>query len=165
MGFYESGNGTPRGFGKEKEDLPRGLFEKKDDSPRGLYGKQEDSPRRLNEKKDEPPRALYKKEDEPLRALYKNQEDPPQDVCLFSRRRMELTGIVSVESFSDREIILTSTLGRVALDGENLKIESFSTERGELIVNGRIDAFAYYGSDDGKEKRGFFGRLIHPCSF
>ena len=98
-----------------------------------------------NERKEEPPH-------------------PPQDVCLFSRKRMELTGIVEVESFSDQEIILTSSLGRVALDGEGLKIERLSTERGELIVNGKIDAFSYFGPEDGREKHGFLGRLFHSCN-
>ena len=36
-----------------------------------------------------------------------------QDVCLFSRARMELTGIEEVESFSETEITLVSSMGRI----------------------------------------------------
>ena len=86
--------------------------------------------------------------------------DGRQDVCLFSRKRMELSGIEEVESFSAAEIVLRSTLGRIALEGEDMRIESFSTERGELIVNGKIDAFSYFGAENGDEKRGFLGRLF-----
>lgn len=86
--------------------------------------------------------------------------DGKQDVCLFSRKRMQLTGIEEVESFSETEITLVSTLGKIAVEGNGMKIERFSTEQGELIINGNFDSFCYYGAENGDEKRGVFGRLF-----
>ncbi len=84
-----------------------------------------------------------------------------QDVCLFSRKRMELGGIEEVESFSDTEIVLASSLGRIAVSGSGLKIGRFSAEKGELELTGTVDAFAYLEEDGGeRERRGFFGRLF-----
>ena len=63
-------------------------------------------------------------------------ESVNQDVRLFSRKRMELTGIEEVESFTENSIEMRSSLGPLSVEGEGLKIESFSTEKGELLING-----------------------------
>ena len=86
--------------------------------------------------------------------------DGKQDVCLFSRKRMTLTGIEEVESFSETEITLSSVLGKIAVEGNGLKIERFSTEQGELVINGNFDSFCYWGAENGGEKRGILGRLF-----
>lgn len=86
--------------------------------------------------------------------------DGTQDVCLFSRKQMELTGIEEVESFTDEQITLTSVMGMIAVDGRGLKIESFSTERGELKINGEIDSFYYYSKKKSDEKQGVFAKLF-----
>ena len=84
-----------------------------------------------------------------------------QDVCLFSRKRMELGGIEEVESFSETEIVLVSSLGRIAVNGSGLKIGRFSAEKGELELTGTVDAFVYLDGEDGeRERRGLFGRLF-----
>ncbi len=83
-----------------------------------------------------------------------------QDVCLFSRKRMELTGIEEVESFTDEQITVVSTLGMIAVEGRNLKIESFNTEHGSLKINGDFDSFYYYGKQDKDEKRGILAKLF-----
>ncbi|MBE6711313.1 MAG: sporulation protein YabP [Clostridia bacterium] len=87
-------------------------------------------------------------------------EQSGQDICLFSRRRMELTGIEEVESFTDEQITVESSLGMIAIEGKNLKIESFRTECGSLIVNGEFDSLYYYGKQENGEKRGIFSKLF-----
>ena len=83
-----------------------------------------------------------------------------QDVCLFSRKRMELKGIEEVESFSDAEIVLVSSLGRIAVSGSGLRIGHFSAEKGELELTGNVDAFAYLDGEEEGERRGLLGRLF-----
>ena len=85
-------------------------------------------------------------------------EQNGQDICLFSRKRMELTGIEEVESFTDEQITVASTLGMIAVEGKNLKIESFNTENGALKINGEFDSFYYYGKQEKEEKKGLFAR-------
>lgn len=82
-----------------------------------------------------------------------------QDIRVFSRRRIELTGIEEVESFTENAIVLLSKLGSVSIEGEGLKIESFSTEKGELVILGKMDSLYYFGGET-KEKQGFFSRLM-----
>jgi len=86
--------------------------------------------------------------------------DREQDVCLFSRNRMELTGIDEVESLTEEQVILSSALGMIAIDGRGIKMDSFSSEKGELLITGEIDGFYYYGKTDKTEKRGVFARLF-----
>ncbi len=87
-------------------------------------------------------------------------EQNGQDICLFSRRRMELTGIREVDSFTDEQITVTSELGMLAVEGKNLKIESFNNEQGTLKINGDFDCFYYYSKPDGDGKKGIFTKLF-----
>ncbi len=86
--------------------------------------------------------------------------DEAQDICLFSRKRMELTGIEEVASFSPEQITLSSSLGMIAVEGHDLKIESFSTERGELKIEGAFDSFYYYGKKEKSGKKGILSGLL-----
>ena len=88
-----------------------------------------------------------------------NTEAVTQDVRLFSRKHIELTGIEEVESFTENSVVMKSFAGLVSVEGEGLKIECFSTEKGELVIDGKIDSLYYFGGDT-SEKRGFFSRLI-----
>lgn len=83
-----------------------------------------------------------------------------QDVCLFSRKRMDLTGIEEVETFTEDQIILESSLGMISIEGKNLKIESFSTENGQLKIIGEIDSFFYYNKKSSEEKQSFLSKLF-----
>ncbi len=86
--------------------------------------------------------------------------DAVQDVCLFSRKKMELTGVEEVESFTDSLITVVSVMGMIAIEGHNLKIENFSTDDGNLRITGDFDSFAYYAKRQKQEKTGLFSRLI-----
>ena len=81
-----------------------------------------------------------------------------QNVSLYARKRMELTGVEEVEGFSDTLVTLRTSLGRAAVEGNGLRIDSFSTEAGKLVILGEIDSLSYYGEENGEERRGFFGR-------
>lgn len=76
-----------------------------------------------------------------------NETAIDQSVHMSGRSRIELTGITDVESFSDTSVIACSSLGNISIDGEELKVESFSVETGRLIVNGNLDGFCYYGRE------------------
>ncbi len=82
-----------------------------------------------------------------------------QDICILQRKRIELSGIEEVESFTESCIVMRSILGTVTVEGEGLKIDRFSTEKGELIITGRFDS-VYYLDNDTPEKKGFFARFI-----
>ena len=86
--------------------------------------------------------------------------DGSQDVCLFSRRRMVLSGIEEVGSFTEEQIILSSILGMIAVEGRGLKIENFSMDKKELSISGEIDSFYYYEKKKTGEKKGLLSKLM-----
>ncbi len=81
-----------------------------------------------------------------------NETLMPHSILLDNRARMELDGILDVESFTDLSIIANSTLGNIAIDGTDLKVDSFSSQTGKLIVKGNIDSFCYFGNSKGKKR-------------
>lgn len=77
------------------------------------------------------------------------------DVLIKSRQRMEMTGVCDVSSFDEAEIVVQTVSSGVSIEGENLKIEKFNSENGELILNGSINGMFYYEKKPPKKKRSF----------
>lgn len=74
------------------------------------------------------------------------------DVILKSRTKLEMTGINDVTSYDENEIIVISNNLSLSIEGENLKIERFDSEKGELIVNGLVNGIFYFGKENKKKK-------------
>lgn len=81
-------------------------------------------------------------------------ENIKHDVLIKSRKRMEMTGISDVSSFDEAEIVVQTGNSGVSIEGENLKIEKFNSENGELILNGSINGLFYYSKKPIKKKKG-----------
>ena len=79
------------------------------------------------------------------------------DVFIKSRRRLEMTGILDVSSFDEDEIVVQAELFGVSIEGENLKIEKFNSENGELVLNGSINGLFYYSKKPEKKKKSIMG--------
>ena len=80
-------------------------------------------------------------------------EEIKHDVLIKSRKRMEMTGISDVSSFDEAEIIVQTQSSDVSIEGENLKIERFNSENGELVLNGLITGMFYYNKKAEKRKK------------
>ena len=78
-------------------------------------------------------------------------------VTLISRERLEMTGIGEVESYTDSAVTAVSSMGGLTVEGEDIRIESFSSDTGKLLIRGKIDGVFYFGNDAGK--RSLFPRL------
>ena len=81
-------------------------------------------------------------------------------LMLDGRSRAKLTGVTAVSCFNDREVVLETGEGEVALLGENLHIEQLNLDDGQLDVTGEI-AGVEYETPRKKERRGLFGRKKH----
>lgn len=82
------------------------------------------------------------------------KEDLKHDVLIKSRQRMEMTGISDVSSFDEEEIVVQTAETGMSIEGENLKIEKFNSENGELVLNGSINGMFYYSKKAQKKKKG-----------
>ncbi|MBR5302027.1 MAG: sporulation protein YabP [Clostridia bacterium] len=79
-------------------------------------------------------------------------------LTMEGRARVRLTGVETVCCFNDREIVLDTSEGEIALLGEGMHIEQLNLEEGQLDVTGEIAGVEYNGHVKQKEKRGLFAR-------
>lgn len=64
-------------------------------------------------------------------------------LILCDRKKLELTGVKDVLAFDEREINLSTQLGKMLIKGEQLHIGKLNLETGEVLVEGRVDLLQY----------------------
>ena len=80
----------------------------------------------------------------------------PHQLILQDRQRLTLSGIESVDRFDEETVVLTTTLGRLTVEGSGLKVQHLSVETGDLAVEGRIGGLHYEEQHKGRR----VGRLF-----
>ncbi len=80
----------------------------------------------------------------------------PHQLILQDRTRLELTGIIDVDSFDDTKVNCTTSLGCLTIVGDSLRLHRLDLDGTALSVEGHIDSLNY--SD--LRKGGLFGRLL-----
>ncbi len=81
-----------------------------------------------------------------------------QNVIIESRKKLNISGVRDVNSFDEETILLETSLGKMTVKGENLHIENFNTETGDLAATGKIHAVVYMS--DGRSSGGFLTKLF-----
>ncbi|MBQ9081130.1 MAG: YabP/YqfC family sporulation protein [Clostridia bacterium] len=71
------------------------------------------------------------------------------------RKKISMTGVESVTSFSPQQINLTLANGKLTVTGDNLKVTAFSKTSGTFSATGNILGIKYNSSHGGKLS-GFF---------
>lgn len=82
----------------------------------------------------------------------------PHQLTMEGRKRVHLSGVMAVCCFDEREIVLETSEGEVALLGDALHIEQLNLDEGHLDVTGEIAGVEYNGPVKQKERRGLFAR-------
>ena len=82
--------------------------------------------------------------------------DLPHSLNLEERHRLAVTGVSEVLSFDADFISVMTSLGKVEIEGADLRITEMSAESGMLHVLGRIDGVYYAAKPMGK--KAFFSR-------
>ena len=80
----------------------------------------------------------------------------PHKLTLDERKKLTVTGVTEVLSFDETYILLTTTLGRLEIQGEGLSVKNLSLDGGLFAVEGEVCALYYTQS---REKRSFWERL------
>lgn len=71
--------------------------------------------------------------------------------------KITVTGVVAVESFDEKEVILVLTKGGATLTGENFEVAALDVETGRLELSGTLICLKY-GSV--KQKQSFMKKLL-----
>ena len=79
-------------------------------------------------------------------------------LTLEGRARARISGVLAVSCFNEREIVLETCEGEIALLGEGLHIGQLDLQEGQLDVTGEIAGVEYNGPVRRKERRGLFAR-------
>ena len=66
--------------------------------------------------------------------------------------------VTHIAAFSQTEVMVATASGRLAVEGDDLKIESLDKNRGEITVSGRIEAVFLHEKKD--EKGSLLTRLF-----
>lgn len=70
-------------------------------------------------------------------------ESQGQNITIESCKRVTATEIISVDSFSDKQIILSYANGRIVVQGSGMKIVNFSKSTGAFSATGDIFSARY----------------------
>ncbi len=80
-------------------------------------------------------------------------EEKKHNLLIKTRQRMELTGVSDVSNFDEEEIVVQIGSLSMSIEGENLRIEKFNSESGELNLVGLINGLFYYSKKPEKKKK------------
>ncbi|MBQ4067028.1 MAG: YabP/YqfC family sporulation protein [Clostridia bacterium] len=76
-----------------------------------------------------------------------------QNVFLYSRSRLEISGVLDVCEFTELSVELSLEDGYLGIDGEELKIDYFSSDSGKVTVHGSVSAITYYQKSSFSKKK------------
>ena len=82
-----------------------------------------------------------------------------QNIFLYDRKKLEMTGLSDVSAFSDTSVEMSYSGGMIAVEGTDLKIDSFSSETGHICITGVVSSFCYYGKAP-SQKNGLLRRFL-----
>ncbi len=82
------------------------------------------------------------------------------NIILENRNIMNVSGVDDVDSFDEHSIVIFTQMGVLAIKGENLHINRFSVEGGELSVEGKVYSMTYTDDFGGKSSGGFFSKMF-----
>lgn len=78
-----------------------------------------------------------------------------QTALIEQQKKITVTGVVSVDAFSDRQIALTLENGTASVSGEDLKIVNFSKSSGSFTAVGKVSGIRFAGKREKLSKRLF----------
>lgn len=82
------------------------------------------------------------------------------DVILKGRRLLDITGVKQVESFDNEEFLLETTMGYLAIRGQNLQMKNLDVDKGTVSIKGKIFDLIYLDEHQGDKAKGFFSKLF-----
>lgn len=88
----------------------------------------------------------------------KSKSTLPHNLVLENRKKLTVSSVDEVDSFDEQNIVAFTSYGELTISGNGLHIIRFSTDTGDLAVEGDINAVSY--SDNTKVSGGFFSRIF-----
>lgn len=92
--------------------------------------------------------------------MQKNEQTQkrPHSITLDERNMLKATGVTDVEGFDETKIYAMLDKTAFTITGKGLKVISFSSESGNLHVEGEVDSIVYSAAVS--RKAGIFSRIF-----
>ena len=86
------------------------------------------------------------------------KREASHELRILNRKIFFVDGVLYVEHFEESCLTLSTVMGRMTVEGRNLKIEGFSKEDGSVHICGEITGVFY--SEETHVKKKFFERFF-----
>jgi len=83
-----------------------------------------------------------------------------QEMKMLNRKLLELSGVLSVESFDSEEFLLETECGFLTIKGQNLHIKNLNLEQGLVAIEGLVNQLAYLDGNSQSKSKGLLGKLF-----
>ena len=84
-----------------------------------------------------------------------------QNLFLENREKLNITGVIDVESFNDESVVVDTELGVLVIRGIDLHINKLNIDDSELGIEGEIISCEYSEREGSRSKGGgFFARMF-----
>lgn len=87
------------------------------------------------------------------------KENIIHNIIMEGRKKLSVSGVTDVESFSDRAVLLYTKMGELTVRGRNIRVSEISVDSGDMQVEGEIDSLVY-GSKSRCASLGLIGKLF-----
>ena len=77
-----------------------------------------------------------------------------QRITVTDRKSVEIDGVSSVREFDENGVLLETPLGKISVEGRELKIENFEKATGKILITGSIIGVFYLEKSEKKKGRG-----------
>ena len=81
-------------------------------------------------------------------------------INITERKSIVITGVKKIETFSQEEFILDTSLGLILLKGANLEIIKLDTLAGNVSIKGKIDYLEYTSENESNKESSFLTKLF-----
>jgi len=81
------------------------------------------------------------------------------DISIYGRKKVEVTGVSSVESFDVNEFALITSGGPLSIQGTNLHMKHLDLQEGVVIIEGTVSSLDYT-SENKPKKKSFVKRIL-----
>ena len=83
-----------------------------------------------------------------------------QDVTLKGRKELVISGVNKLEAINPLEVSLITTLGKMNIKGNNMEMQAFDIDKGNITITGDIDQLIYCNKSAKEKDKGFIAKLF-----
>ena len=77
-------------------------------------------------------------------------------ITVTDKTKVEIEGATAVISFDEDGVLIDSSVGKISVEGRELRIENFEKITGRILITGNVIGVFYIEKTEKKKGRGLF---------